>query len=169
MSGILIIKTHLFAVIHGLAHTNTGTEKIPKLVAYRPAKKYSNSGLSEEEIRLIIVKLEHVMENQKFYLDPEITMDELADTINCSRHHLSQVLNAGLQKSFYDYINGYRVEEAKILLSDIAKANYKVSSIAYDAGFNSLSAFNEVFKKLTGVTPSQYRKQPAEQSHKQRV
>jgi AraC-like DNA-binding protein len=132
-------------------------------------KKYSNSGLSEQETKLIIVKLGQVMENQKLYLDPEITIDKLADHINCSRHHLSQVLNAGLQKSFYDYINACRVEEAKILLSDIARAHYKISSIAYDSGFNSLSAFNEIFKKLTGATPSQYRKLSGEQSQKQRV
>jgi AraC-like DNA-binding protein len=161
-------QPQIFTVIHGFAHGG-GTEKIPRLVAYKPAKKYSNSGLSEEEIKLIIIRLDDVMEKQKSYLDPEITMDKLADIINCSRHHLSQVLNACLQKSFYDYINTCRVEEAKLLLADIARANYKISSIAYDAGFNSLSAFNEVFKKLTGVTPSQYRKQPVEQSHKQRV
>ena len=134
----------------------------------RPAKKYSNSGLSEEETKLIIARLEQAMEKQKLYLDPEITMDKLAEMINCGRHHLSQVLNAGLQKSFYDYVNACRVEEAKILLSDVSRANYKISSIAYDSGFNSLSAFNEVFKKFTGVTPSQHRKQPAEQSQKQR-
>jgi len=163
-------QPQIFTVIHGFAHANGGgVEKIPKLIAYKPAKKYSNSGLSEEEIKLIVAKLGEAMEKQRLYLDPEITMDKLAEIINCSRHHLSQVLNGGLQKSFYDYLNACRVEEAKILLSDIARANYKISSIAYDAGFNSLSAFNEVFKKLTGVTPSQYRKHPAEQSRKQRV
>jgi AraC-like DNA-binding protein len=163
-------QPQIFTVIRGFAYTHTaGSEKIPRLVAYRPAKKYSNSGLGDEEIKMIIAKLEEVMEKEKLYLDPEITMDKLAELINCSRHHLSQVLNGGLQKSFYDYINTCRIEEAKILLSDIARANYKISSIAYDAGFNSLSAFNEVFKKLTGVTPSQYRKHTAEQSQKQRV
>jgi AraC-like DNA-binding protein len=163
-------QPQIFTVIHGHAYSNVGgTEKIPKLVAYRSAKKYSNSRLSEEEIKLIIVKLGEAMEKQKLYINPGITMDKLADILNCSRHYLSQVLNADVQKSFYDYINTYRIKEAKILLSDISRANYKISSIAYDAGFNSLSAFNEVFKKFTGVTPSQYRKQPTEQSRKQRV
>src|SRR6266498_1091893 len=158
-------QPQIFTVIHGFADENATTlPNIPKLVVHRPIKKYSNSGLSEEEMKQITAKLEQVMEKQKLYLDPEITMDKLADTINCSRHHLSQVLNAGLQKSFYDYINAYRVGEEKLLLTDSSKANHKIASVAYDAGFNSLSAFNEVFKKLTGVTPSQYRKQPVKQS-----
>jgi len=74
-----------------------------------------------------------------------------------------------LDKSFYDYINHYRVEEARQLLIDPGKAGYKISSIAYDAGFNSVSTFNEVFRKFTGLTPSQFRKKPSQQARQQRV
>ena len=98
------------------------------------------------------------MQHDKLYLEPELTIDALAATIVCSRHHLSQALNEKLGKSFYDCVNHYRVEEAKLLLADDGRAAHKITSIAYDAGFNSISTFNDVFKKNTGVTPSQYRK-----------
>jgi AraC-like DNA-binding protein len=91
-----------------------------------------------------------------------LNIDKLSKLISSNRHHLSQVLNQKLGLSFYDYINTYRVNEAKILLTDAARADHKIAAIAYDAGFNSLSAFNDVFKKMTGQTPSQYRKQPAD-------
>jgi len=109
------------------------------------------------------------MQEQNPYLDPTITIDELASTIDSNRHHVSQVLNEKLKKSFYDYINHYRVDEAKILLADPGKSSYKIASIAYEAGFNSLSTFNDVFRKLAGQTPSQFRKQPLEISQKKRV
>jgi AraC-like DNA-binding protein len=70
------------------------------------------------------------------------------------------VLNDTIGLSFYEYVNCYRVSEAKALLSDASRKDHKIASIAYDAGFNSLSSFNDVFKKMTGQTPSQYRKLP---------
>jgi len=71
-------------------------------------------------------------------------------------------MNDELGLSFYDCINQYRIEEAKNLLNDPDRSSYKISSLAYDAGFNSISTFNEVFKKSTGLTPSQFRKQQEE-------
>ncbi|HEY0676816.1 MAG TPA: helix-turn-helix domain-containing protein [Chitinophagaceae bacterium] len=134
----------------------------PKLQVHRPARKYGNSSLPEEEAARIAESLEQLMCDKRPFLDPEITIDKLAVLVSSNRHHLSQVLNQKIGLSFYDYINTYRVNEARILLTDTGLANHKIASIAYDAGFNSLSAFNDVFKKMTGQTPSQYRKQPSE-------
>jgi AraC-like DNA-binding protein len=158
-----------FSVVRGFADDTKDVPVIPNLTFYKRAQKYSNSRLSDEEMRRLALQVGQLMEQQKLYLDTEITIDKLADCLHCSKHHLSQVLNAGLNKSFYDFINLYRVEEAKLLLTDSSRAEHKIASIAYDAGFNSLSTFNDVFKKLTGSTPSQYRKQQAEQSQRQRV
>ncbi|MGB8190679.1 MAG: helix-turn-helix domain-containing protein [Chitinophagaceae bacterium] len=138
------------------------TEIIPKLQVRRPAKKYSNSCLSEEEACRITAILPQLMASSRAYLEPDITIDRLAQMISSNRHHLSQVLNEKLGLSFYDYVNSYRVDEARELLADPAKSGDKIATIAYDAGFNSLSAFNEVFKKWTGQTPSQYRNLPAD-------
>ncbi len=134
------------------------TAPIPKLVVHKPVEKYANTGLKAEEASRIVNALEELMQQQKTFLEPGITIDKLADLVNTNRHCLSQVLNERIGKSFYDFINQYRVNGAKKLLLDEKYSNQKIASIAYDAGFNSLSAFNEVFKKITGVTPSQFRK-----------
>ena len=123
----------------------------------------------ENEIERFITGLDKKMNTDKPYLNADLTIDSLAESIDCTRHHLSQVINEQLGKSFYDYINQYRVEEAKQLLADPSRDNHKIASIAFDAGFNSISTFNDVFKKLAGSTPSQFRKQREEKLQRQRV
>lgn len=160
----------MFSVIKGYgdetAHT---TENLPRLIVHRPSKKYLRSNLTEEEANRIVNSLEQIMQQQKPYLDAGLNIEQLAMIVDSNRHHMSQVLNEKLKKSFYDYINHYRIEEAKSLLTDPAKGNHKIASMAYDAGFNSLSTFNDVFRKSTGLTPSQFKKQFEEISRKRRV
>jgi AraC-like DNA-binding protein len=153
-------QPELFAVIRGNYGHETVSLPPPALKVHLPVKKYSNSGLSTEELSRIIAALEEKIKKDRPYLDPQLTIDDLAQSVNCSRHHLSQALNEQLGQTFYDYINQYRVAEAKLLLSDPAKASLKVAALAFDAGFNSISTFNEVFKKITGQTPTQFRKKP---------
>ena len=148
-----------------VAHSSPGREPaivtdMPKLQVSRTAPKYKNSSLPDNEAQRIVKDLEQLMADAKPQLDPEMNIDKLALMVSSNRHHLSQVLNDKVGLSFYDYINSYRVNEAMLLLSDPARTSHKIASIAYDAGFNSLSAFNDVFKKMTGQTPSQYRKHP---------
>jgi len=140
----------------------------PKLIIHKRTEKYANTGLKEEEANRILTGLEQIMQEQKAFLDPEITIEKLAAMANTNRHFVSQVLNERMGQSFYDYVNQYRVSEAKRLLLDPGYSNQKIASIAYDAGFNSLSAFNDVFKKFTGTTPSQFKKDGQEVSRQQR-
>jgi AraC-like DNA-binding protein len=125
----------------------------------RAKKKYFNSSLGDEDMAKIIKSLENKLTTEKCYSNPELTIEQLATAISCSRHQLSQSINGRLGKSFYDYINNFRVEEAKILLADPANDKYKITALAYEAGFNSISTFNDVFKKFTSLTPSQFREQ----------
>jgi AraC-like DNA-binding protein len=162
-------QPELFAVIRGYSNEIADRSIAPKLTIHLPVKKYSNSGLGADDMKRIITALENKMQRDKSYLDTELTIDVLAESIACTRHHLSQAINEQLNKSFYDYINHYRVEEAKHFLIDPSKDNHKIASIAYDAGFNSISTFNDVFKKVTGSTPSQYRKCRQVKLEKQRV
>ncbi len=140
----------------------------PQLVIHKRGEKYANTGLKEDEAGRILTGLEQLMQEQKVFLDPEITIEKLAGLANSNRHIVSQVLNERAGRSFYDYINQYRVNEAKRLLLDPQYSNQKIASIAYDAGFNSLSAFNDVFKKMTGATPSQFKKDEQRVSRQQR-
>ncbi|HZI52421.1 MAG TPA: AraC family transcriptional regulator [Chitinophagaceae bacterium] len=159
VSYTALTQPSVFSVIKGYGREeNSAATVMPKLVVHRPSVKYSNSGLSKEAIANIQLTLKNVTEEQKPYLNPDLTINDLAALTKCNRHHLSQVLNESLKSSFYDYINFYRVEEAKQLLLDTGKENHKIASIAYDAGFNSLSTFNDIFRKYTGNTPSQFRK-----------
>lgn len=146
-----------------------GNDHIPRLVVHRPVKKYAGSKLDAKEKKRICEVSNTVIKKDKIYLDPKLNIDRLAEKVACSRHSISQVLNECMRQSFYDYINHRRVEEAKMLLADESRKDHKIASIGYDAGFNSLSTFNDVFKKLSGCTPSQFRRYPEEYSNRQRV
>lgn len=97
------------------------------------------------------------MESNHPYRDAELTLTSLATQVNMSRNQLSEVINSRLGSNFYDFINKYRVEEVKQLMNDPKCKDFTILAIAFDAGFPSKSTFNAVFKKFTGLTPSEYR------------
>lgn len=104
-----------------------------------------------------IRQLQNLMESEKLFLDNQLTLKKLADRLGIPAYQLSQLINDRLNQNFFDFINSYRVNEAKRLLTDEEKSIYTVLAIGYESGFNSKSSFNSVFKKMTGVTPSDYR------------
>lgn len=140
-----------------------------KFTVFHQGAKYLNSGLKDEQANEIINALQKAMHSQQLFLDSGLTIDRLAEILSCHKHHLSQILNDRLGMSFNEYINTKRVEASKEMLSNPAKNVFTIASIAYDAGFNSLSTFNDVFKKITGLTPSHYRKMTVKESLKKRI
>ena len=102
-------------------------------------------------------KLLTYMRESKPYLNPELTLVDLARQTDIGRNQLSQVINAGIGDNFYHLINQYRIEEVKRLIDADTKKQYTLLALANDAGFRSKSSFNHIFKKETGLTPSQYR------------
>jgi len=122
-------------------------------------EKYQKSGLSNEAADEIKEKLICSMQKDKHYLDSELTLNKLSGLLGVSQHNLSEVINLKLNQTYYDFINSYRVEEFKQLLSNPAYYNYSLLSIAFDAGFKSKTTFNTIFKKITGLTPSEYKSQ----------
>lgn len=96
------------------------------------------------------------MAEDRPYLNPDLSLMELAAEIKLTRHQLSNVINQNHQKNFYEFINSYRTEEVKKLMQDPANKHLKLISLAYDAGFNSKASFNRIFKQMTSMTPSQY-------------
>jgi AraC-like DNA-binding protein len=99
------------------------------------------------------------MDETRPYRNSYLTLQELADALSISAHNLSQVINTRLGKNFYDFVNGYRVEEVKHRLRDPKYQHLTILAIGLEAGFNTKSTFNAFFKKHTGVTPSRYREQ----------
>jgi len=82
----------------------------------------------------------------------------MAQSLNLSTNHLSQIINEKLEMNFFDFINEYRVNEVKDRLSDPKYKHYTLLAIAFDSGFNSKSSFNSIFKQYTGLTPSEFQK-----------
>jgi AraC-like DNA-binding protein len=117
--------------------------------------------LPDPELLPRALKVRERIETGKLYLEPELSLDDLAREVGLSRHQLSTVLNRGLKVSFFDLINQYRVIEFQRLCRDPGRSGEKILTLALDAGFNSKPAFNLIFKKATGQTPSQFRKSAA--------
>jgi YesN/AraC family two-component response regulator len=117
------------------------------------------SAIGQEKITEIATRVTRLMGDSKPYLQSDLTLQDLADMLDIPSYQVTQSINEGLGKNFYDLVNGYRVEEAKRLLSDPVSRNNKVLAIGMDAGFNSKTTFNTVFKKFTGLTPSDFKEQ----------
>jgi AraC-like DNA-binding protein len=128
------------------------------IVAQVPVRKYQKSGLDSAASDLLYAKLLSVMEKDKPYLEPDLSIFKLAENLGVPRHHLSQVINEKAEKTFFDFINHYRVEEVKRQLADPTLANRNILGLALDSGFNSKATFNAAFKKMAGITPSAYQK-----------
>ena len=117
------------------------------------------STIGGEKINEIVARVTSLMEDSKLYLQSELTLQDLAEELNIPSYQVTQAINEGLGKNFYDLVNGYRVEEAKRLLSDPGSKSNKILTIGMESGFNSKTTFNTVFKKFTGLTPSDFKEQ----------
>lgn len=115
--------------------------------------------LSNDKMEEIVHRLTALMKAEKTYLESELSLQNLSQKLNTPSYQISQAINEKLNKNFYDLVNGYRVEEAKRLLADPRNKNYTILSVAFEAGFNSKTTFNTVFKKFTGLTPTDFREQ----------
>ena len=102
--------------------------------------------------------IEDYMQSHKPYLKPGINLRELADMLNISSRSLSSTINRSFNVNFFEYINQYRIKEAKILLDDHSSDRKKITEIYLAVGFNNRSVFNKVFRNMTGLTPSEYRR-----------
>jgi AraC-like DNA-binding protein len=120
--------------------------------------KYQKSSLTETGKKRILDNILLEFETRKYFSDNLASLSELAKKIGESPHHVSQVMNEMLNKSFFELLASYRVEEAKRILSDEKKNNLTVEEISERVGYNSKTAFNNAFRKLTGKTPSEFRK-----------
>lgn len=116
--------------------------------------QYRFSALKDSRKKEILSGILSVLEQEKLYLNPELSLNDLAEKINMNSAHVSQVINELLNKNFNQLVNEYRVAEVKRNILDDKRT---LLGIAYDCGFNSKSAFNRLFKEVEGVTPSQYK------------
>lgn len=99
-----------------------------------------------------------LMQPEKPYRDSELTLTKLADMLSVSPHNLSEVINTQVGQNFFDFVNQYRVEEVKQNLANKEMQHFTLLALGLEAGFNSKSSFNAIFKKHTGAPPSEFRK-----------
>ncbi|MEM9547105.1 MAG: helix-turn-helix domain-containing protein [Bacteroidota bacterium] len=122
---------------------------VPQVASLEPSK-------SNQDYQKDMQKVQSLFENEKVYLDPDLSLKSLAEKLKISPTHLSETINNGFMKNFNDFINGYRVEEVKSQLNQGRNKELSLVGIAMDCGFNSKATFNRVFKKMTGYSPSEY-------------
>jgi AraC-like DNA-binding protein len=118
---------------------------------------YERSGLSEVEARRLKDRLLALMDGEHPWKNSELTLADLAERLDTTPHKLSEVLNTEIGETFYDFVNGYRVREVQRRIAAGEARALKILSLALDAGFASKSTFNQVFKKHTSQTPSDFR------------
>lgn len=122
-------------------------------------EKYKTTRVSDEQVEHLFSKASALIVDRNQFKNPELTLKSLSEELNVSTQVLSMVINQKSQKNFNAFVNHHRVEEAIRLLNDQNYQNLTISSIAYEAGFNSISSFNSAFKKQTDKTPQAYRQQ----------
>lgn len=145
----LKIVNHLDARLRGefIIETAKGSAK----------EKYKNSGLPKTLQFRLSHDLEKIMYEQQLFKQNDLKLETLAEKLNTNKHFISQVINETYRVNFFEYINLKRIEEAKKLLASRSKVELNVIEVAYEVGFNNKGTFNSVFKRITGLTPTEFR------------
>lgn len=159
--SIMVIAFGFYGFRQTAIFTNTDLQRISGLSANGKNTKnatYSKSGLTPEKNKSLAKRLKEHMEIEKPFLNENLNLSLLSEKSEIPQSHISQVMNQHFQMHFYDFINSYRVEEAKKKLSSSDFDHLSVLGIAFDCGFKSKSSFNRYFKKYTGISPSEFKK-----------
>jgi len=153
--GDHILATYIALLIYFTSFSVIKNSGFFKPASLEDQPKYKTSSVTAEQQQVLLSKLKELMATTKPFLKSDFCLPDLADQLKTTVHTLSQVINDGLNQSFFEMTAEYRIEEAKRLLKE--KSNIKVEEIAEEVGYNSKSSFNIAFKKLTGKTPSEWR------------
>jgi len=130
---------------------------IKDTIIYNSEREFEEIPKQSEKTDNYYKKLLGIMDEDQLYKDPNLNMDQLSQAVGLSKSYLSQIINKREERNFFEFINAYRIEEVKKKFKDTSYDHYSILGIALEAGFKSKSTFNLVFKKSTGLTPSQYR------------
>ncbi len=131
------------------------SKKNRKIIFEEVPEKYSSKKIDSGEVDKLTVKLNKLMNEEKIYKNANLKLKELSKELEVTPHKLSQLLNDNMGKSFAQYINQFKIEEAKKLLRE--NKSFTLEAIGYESGFSSKSSFYATFKKMVGKTPSEYK------------
>jgi AraC-like DNA-binding protein len=151
---VFIFYIGYFGIKHENIFISTPPLPTPGATTANRGEKYKHSGVDHDLARELYEKLVRIMDQEKPYLEPKLSLTELAQRMGISPNHLSQVINQEAKVNFHDFVNRYRVEEFLHMAPE--KSHYSLLALALESGFNSKSSFNYIFKKQKGISPSQY-------------
>ena len=119
--------------------------------------KYSSSSLTKEDGDYLVQKINAVLEQNKYYKDPDFNLSSFAEKIGVPKYRISQALNSFSEKSFSELINEFRVKDAKVKLIQESFSHLKLEAIGEEVGFRNKVSFYQNFKKLVGSSPGEFR------------
>lgn len=120
-------------------------------------ERYKNPVLKNKKAEYIAEKVKKLFETESLFFNPELNMQMLSDKLKIPKHHITEAINGHFGKNFFQFVNEYRIEAVKQMLSENKKP-YSIEAIGYECGFNNKSTFFSVFKKFTGLTPEQFKR-----------
>ncbi|MCU4157969.1 AraC family transcriptional regulator [Carboxylicivirga sp. A043] len=135
-----------------------GVQLVMDISAEEQTKESKRPLLADDKVVELKQKLDGIMEDKAPYLESDLNLIKLAQMVDITSHQLSYVINKGYDENFFQFVNRYRVEKAKHMLADNDNNNLSILGIAFEAGFSSKTSFNTTFKKMTELTPSEYKK-----------
>jgi AraC-like DNA-binding protein len=156
LAGTLFVAYFLLAQKEIYPYDTPELESISTLIDTEQKNVVVKPRFPEDTLALLKVRVTNLMDNERLFLDNELGLPELAKEMGISPHDLSYLLNEGFGVNFFQFINRYRVNEAKQLMLSDKYRHLNILGIAYNAGFNSKTTFNTAFKKETGLSPSQF-------------
>ena len=145
-------------------YANRTSLPIQRKLQFEPEKKTVEEEKEEEEqidLNPQKTNIKNLVEGEELYLNPDITLVELAERLKMGSHELSKILNVGFEKNFNDFINSYRVMAVQEKIKNKETEQFTMLSLAMDAGFNSKATFNRAFKKFAGMSPTEYQRKLA--------
>ncbi|MEM8926623.1 MAG: helix-turn-helix domain-containing protein [Bacteroidota bacterium] len=155
-----VLRYVLLVMVMGFFGLKYGTVYRPEEIRPAPKRlKYQYSPLSEKKMGDIRRTIEHFFQENSAYLNPKFSLSQLSQATKIPNHHLSQVINLKMNTKFYELVNSKRIDYAVELMSGKDQIDLTLEGLGYECGFNSKSVFFENFKKYTGKTPGDFRKQ----------
>ena len=156
--GFITVVFLIIAMVYlGYYGLTQSTIFLPDFLITEKKSKINISVKTQKELEDLKMKLESLMKQDKPYLIPELTLRHLSENMDISERKLSMLLNEEMNTSFYDFINKYRINEAKDKLNSSVSDKYSITGIGFNCGFNSKSSFYRIFKNETGMSPSVYK------------
>ncbi len=129
-----------------------------QVLGFNKTSKYKSSGLNASQVELYKQQLINLMEVDNAFMDPTLSIQKVSERLNIPRQYVSEILNSHMKISFQDFVNNYRIKTFTELLQEDKYNHYTILGIAKEVGFNSKATFYSSFKKLKGVTPSEFKR-----------